>query len=161
MQKSDFLWKSIAYASRSMTETEKGYAQIEKEALASTWVCEKFSTYILRMEFLMETDHKPLVPLLGMKQLDSLPPRILHFRLHLARLRYTIVHVPGKLLYTADNLSRSPSTSEPNDVRLQEEAEVVMETCIAYLPASAGRLEEYRKAQAKDYICSSAISYCQ
>jgi len=57
-------WKPIVYASRSMTETESWYAQIEKEALATTWACEKFSTYILGMKFAIETDHKPLVPLL-------------------------------------------------------------------------------------------------
>jgi len=72
MQKHDSEWKPVAYASRSMTETERRYAQIEKEALASTWACEKFSTYILGMKFAIETDHKPLVPLLGSKQLDSL-----------------------------------------------------------------------------------------
>ena len=161
MQKSDSWWRPIAYASRSLSETERRYAQIEKEALASTWACEKFSTYILGMKFLIETDHKPLVPLLGTKHLDNLPPRVLRFRLHLARFDYTIVHVPGKLLYTADALSRSPSASEPNDTRLQEEAEVVMETCVAQLPASTGRLEEFQKAQAEDRVCASTISYCQ
>ena len=30
-----------------MTETEKRYAQIEKEALAATWACEWFSNYVL------------------------------------------------------------------------------------------------------------------
>ena len=40
-------WKPVAYASRSMTETEMRYAQIEKEALATTWACERFSDYIL------------------------------------------------------------------------------------------------------------------
>ena len=124
MQKSDSWWRPIAYTSRSLSETERRYAQIE-EALACTWACEKFSTYILRMKFLIEIDHKPLVPLLGTKHLDSLPPRVLRFCLCLARFDYTIVHVPGKLLYTADALSRSPSTLEPNDTRLQEEAEVV------------------------------------
>ena len=77
MQESDSTWKPVAFASRSMTETEKRYAQIEKEALAVTWACEKFSTYIPGMKFLLETDHKPLVPLLGTKHLNSLPPRIL------------------------------------------------------------------------------------
>ena len=122
-------WRPIAYASRSMTETEKRYAQIEKEALAATWACEKFATYILGMKFLIETDHKPLIPLLGTKHLDSLPPQILRFRLHLARFDYSIQHVPGKLLYTADTLSRSPSSCNQNDAGLQEEAEAVMEIC--------------------------------
>jgi len=72
MQKQGREWKPITYASRSMTETEQRCAQIEKEALA-TWACEKFSTYILGMKFMIETDHKPLVPLLGTKQLDNFP----------------------------------------------------------------------------------------
>ena len=39
MQKQGTGWKLIAYASRSMTETEWCYALIDKEALASTWAC--------------------------------------------------------------------------------------------------------------------------
>ena len=81
-------WRPVVYASRSMTETEKRYAQIEKEALATTWACEKFSSYILGMEFAIETDQKPLVLLLRTKHLDCLPPRILRFRLRLSRFNY-------------------------------------------------------------------------
>ena len=77
MQKKDDSWRPVAFASHSMSETEQRYAQIKKEALASTWAWEEFATYILGMKFLIETDHKPLVPLLGNKHLDSLPPRIL------------------------------------------------------------------------------------
>ncbi len=91
---------------RSMSETERRYAQIEKEAMAVTWACEKFSDYLLGRDFLIETDHKPLVPLLNTKQLDCLPPRILRFRLRLARYRYKVSHVPGTDLYTVDTLSR-------------------------------------------------------
>ena len=160
MQKSNFTWCPVAYASRSMTETERRYAQIEKEALAVTWACEKFSTYILGMKFLIETDHKPLVPLLGTKVLDSLPPRVLRFRLRLARFDYSIVHVPGKYLYTADTLSRSPSTTEQNDHQLQEEVEVLMEVSVTNLPASAEKLDEYRKAQIVDKVCSTVTHYC-
>ena len=67
------------YASRSLTGTERCYAQIEKEALAITWACEKFSEYILGKQILIEMDHKPLVPLLSSKHLDDLPPRVLQF----------------------------------------------------------------------------------
>ena len=45
-----------------------------KEALAVTWACSKFSNYILGRPFLIETDHKPLVPILSTKHLDDLPP---------------------------------------------------------------------------------------
>ena len=54
-------WKPVAYASRSLSDTEKRYAQIEKEALASTWASEKFRNYILGRPFILESDHKPLL----------------------------------------------------------------------------------------------------
>ena len=56
-------WKPIVYASRSLTDAETRYAQIEKEALAATWASEHFSDYILGRHVLIETDHKPLIPL--------------------------------------------------------------------------------------------------
>jgi len=56
----------------------------------------------------LETDHKPLVPLLGKKSLDSLPPQELRFHLRLMRFECTITHVPGKELYTPDTLSWAP-----------------------------------------------------
>jgi len=74
-------WKPVAYASRSMSETECRYAQIEKEALATTWACDKFAPYILGKKIHIETDHKPLVPLLSKKHMDSMPPRVLRFHL--------------------------------------------------------------------------------
>lgn len=65
LQENNGNWKPVTYASRAMSETEWRYAQIEKEALAVTWSCEKFSDYILGCTFSIETDHKPLVPLLN------------------------------------------------------------------------------------------------
>ena len=56
-------WKAVAYASRTLTETERRYAHIEKVALALIWACDKFSSYIIRKAIEMETDHKPLLPL--------------------------------------------------------------------------------------------------
>ena len=160
LQKVDSDWKPVAFASRSMTETERRYAQVEKEALAITWACEKFSMYILGKRFQVETDHKPLVPLLGSKHLDSLPPRVLRFQLRLARFDYSIVHIPGKHMYTADTLSRAPSSAS-GDSTLEELAELAMEACVAHIPAGPERLQQDREAQNADPLCGLVIKYCR
>ena len=102
-------FRPVAYASRSMNETEQRYAQIEKEALAITWAMERWRELLLGMENLkVETDHKPLIPLLSTKSLDELPARIQRFRIRLMKYSFKISHTPGKSMYTADALSRSP-----------------------------------------------------
>lgn len=73
LQKQDHTLKQVAYASHALSDTERTYAQVEKEALAVTWVCERFSDFLVDIDFHIETDHKPLVPLLGLKDLDELP----------------------------------------------------------------------------------------
>ena len=77
--------RPVCYASRSLKDHELRYAVIEKEALAATWACEKFEEYVLGLQFTIETDHKPLVPLLTNKELAKLPPRIQRFRLKMMR----------------------------------------------------------------------------
>ena len=161
MQQKESQWHPVAYASRSVSETEQRYVQIEKEALAATWACEKFPTYVIGMKFLIETDHKPLVPLLGEKHLDSLPPRILRFTLRLNRFDYSITYVPGKLLYTADTLSRSPSARTATDSRLQDEAQVMMGECTSYLLAGTDTLVRYQKEQEQDRTCELIIKCCK
>ena len=51
----------ISYASRAMTDTERNYAQIEKELLAIVFACERFNDYIYGRNVVhVETDHKPI-----------------------------------------------------------------------------------------------------
>ena len=64
--------KVVAYEYRSMTDCESRYAQIEKEALALTWACDRFAQYVMGVHILLVTDHKPLIPLLRQKLLDQL-----------------------------------------------------------------------------------------
>ena len=158
LQQSDSAWRPVAYASRAMTETETRYAQIDKEALAVTWACERFSNYILGRTFQIESDHKPLIPLLNSKHLDNLPPRILQFRLCMARFDYIVQHVPGKLLYTADALSRVPVDMEET-TEFPAEVEAFVDSVIQSIPATSQRLEIYRRAE--DSVCSEVIEYCQ
>lgn len=52
--------RPIAYASRSLTETEKRYAQIGKELLAVTFGLERFHQYTYGVNVIVVNDHKPL-----------------------------------------------------------------------------------------------------
>ena len=155
-------WRPVAFASRSLSETERRYAQIEKEALAVTWSCEKFSDYILGSKFEIETDHKPLLPLLSSKHLNDLPPRILRFRLRMAKFDYNISHMPGKLLFTTDALSRDPiPEQEEKSLTLQEEVETFVNSLTKSLPATEQRLELYCREQEQDEECGQVREYCK
>jgi len=151
----------VSYASRSLTETEKNYAVIEKEALAVTWACDKFSDYVLGMQFNVETDHKPLVPLLTSTDLSKMPPRILRFRMRLMRYSPQVTYVPGKNQTTADALSRAPSNNPTSsDSELVQEVESFASHIITGLPATPKRLQEIKDAQDADEECSLIKQYC-
>jgi hypothetical protein len=67
-------WRPVAYASRSMSDTEKRYAK------KKPWLQRGFAPKVhLRKVFIVETDHKPLVLLLNTKHLNDRLPRILQF----------------------------------------------------------------------------------
>lgn len=113
MQENQFgEWQPVVYASRKMTDTERRYGQIEKEALAITWACEKFDFYLVGRMFEIETDHKPLIPLLGSRDLSDLPLRVQRFKMRLMRYQYRIFHTPGEGMFVADLLSRPPDMKE-------------------------------------------------
>ena len=65
----------IAYASRTMTETQEKYAQIEKELLAVVFACERFHQYIYRKTVEVHSDHKPLESILR-NSLAKAPARL-------------------------------------------------------------------------------------
>jgi len=50
----------VPYVSRSLTEAESRYAQIEKEVLAVHFSLERFNQYTHEKKVHVESDHKPL-----------------------------------------------------------------------------------------------------
>ena len=161
MQKDSEGWKPVFYASRSMTSTEQRYAQVEKEALAMTWTCEKFADFLVGMsEFTIETDHKPLLALMKTKLLDELTPRIQRFRMRMMRFTYNVVYTAGKNLATADALSRAHSQRPgKEEERKEHETGLYVRSIVDGLPATDQRLEEVRREQQKDVDCKKIVDY--
>ena len=150
--------KPVTFISRSMTPTEQRYAQIEKEALAFTWACERLSDY----PFHIHMDHKPLVPLFSSKHLEELPIRVQRFRLRMMRFQFSISHVPGKDVIIADALSCAP-VAEPTsaDELLQQEAGVFVRVVLQSIPATEEHMKEIRDLQLQDPTCQQITGYCR
>lgn len=107
----------------------------------------------------LETDHKPLVPLLTNKPLDDLTPKMQRMRLHLMRYQFLIKHVPGKELGMADLLSRHPLPQTGEDEELGKKIAVYIRSVRSGLPASESRLQQIAEEQKKDPICKQLFEF--
>nr|XP_034982155.1 uncharacterized protein K02A2.6-like [Zootoca vivipara] len=102
--------RPISFYSRTLSDTERNYAQIDKEALAIVAGVKKFHDYVYGRPFTIQTDHKPLLGLfVPHKQTPQmLSPRMLRWSIFLNGYQYELCHVKGTHLCHADALSRLP-----------------------------------------------------
>uniref|UniRef100_A0A1Y1KC72 Reverse transcriptase domain-containing protein n=1 Tax=Photinus pyralis TaxID=7054 RepID=A0A1Y1KC72_PHOPY len=152
----------VAFSSRLLSEAEKRYAQIEKEALGITWASEKFADYITGVnDLIFETDHKPLVQILPTKNLDDLSIRLQRFRMRLMRYNYSVRYIQGKKLVIADALSRAPNTSQKLiDHQLTEVVEQFVHSVIKQIPVRDKFLKKIIDEQSADPILQKVKEFC-
>jgi transposase InsO family protein len=148
----------IAYASRSLTDAERNYAQIEKELLAIVFACEKFHQYIYGFQTDVQSDHKPLETITK-KPLSKAAPRLQRMLLRLQKYDLTVKYVPGKYMSIADTLSRAYEETEKGEEISQEELEATVHTLIVNLPMSAERRESMVEATAEDPTLSKVLRF--
>ena len=77
----------VAYASRILKKAELSYATIETECLAIVWAIIRFSRFLYGQEFVLETDHQPLVYLNRSKLTNA---RLMRWALLLQAYRFRI-----------------------------------------------------------------------
>lgn len=101
--------RPIAYASRTLSGTERKYSQIDKEALAIVWAVQKFFFYLYARHFTLFTDHKPLTQILD--PYKSLPvlciSRMANYADFLGNFDFNVVFKTTNANANADYCSRA------------------------------------------------------
>ena len=80
--------RPVCFASKSLTPTEIGYAQIEKELYDVLFACKRFHQMIYSPCITVQSDHRPLVAI-SKKGLHACPPRLQRMLLQLSKLTST------------------------------------------------------------------------
>ena len=158
-QKKEGEWRVI-YASCSLMDVERCYSQMEKEAFALVWACERFNIYIFGQQFELETDHKPLECIYSRTSKPS--ARIERWVLCLQAYNFKVVYRPGKT-NIADALSRlnaNPQRDKEDSydfVRAVVESSVPIALTSDEIEKSASEQEIGASVMYKD-ICTSDTS---
>ena len=97
--------KPVYFASKALTEMQKGYVVIELESLAVAWAMEKFHQFLYGNEFTLETDQKPL-ELILLKSLNQATPRLQRILIRTYPYHFTVRYIPGQTNHITDCLSR-------------------------------------------------------
>ena len=108
--------KVIAYASKTLTKTEKKWSTFDKEFWAIVWSVRHFRPYLCGSTFVIYTDHKPLVNVRNMKAGSDPTGRMERWLIELGLYDFTVNHREGKLHTNADAMYRIPEKEEGDKV---------------------------------------------
>ena len=98
--------RPIAFASKTLTGSQKRYPAHRLEFLALKWsVCEKFGHWLKGHTFTVWTDNNPLTYLMTKPKLDACEQR---WVARLSPYTFNIKHISGSKNIVADALSRDP-----------------------------------------------------
>ena len=110
--------RPVAFASRTLSTSERNYAQIEREALSLVFAVQHFHQYLYGRQFILVTDHKPLLTILGPKTgiPSMIAARMQRWALTLSAYSYQIQFKPTQQHGNVDALSRLPCNVQHSTV---------------------------------------------
>ena len=153
VQKKPQGWKAIECASISLTETEERYSQIDRDALAIRWACERCYMYLIASSFIIESDHQPLLSLFNNPH--SRPPmRIERWLLYLQQFDFKLMYCPGNK-NAADYLSRHMLPLTDSDTKTSEARSQVVHHIIENTVPKAITLAQVQEATGKTQISTN------
>ena len=146
--------RPVAFASRSLTKAERDYAQIEREALAIIFGVRKSHQYLYGRMFTLQTDHKPLMTIMGSK--TGIPTlaaaRMQRWAVILSAYQYKIEYRQSSKNANADAMSRLPV----GEAIPECDSGVFLCSFLEEIPIGA---RDIREATKVDYIVSLVLMY--
>ena len=136
----------VAYGSKTLTDAESRYANIECESLGVVAGVEKFHTFCYGRSTIVLSDHKPLTSIVR-EDLVNAPPRLQQLLLRLQKYDIVIQYKPGKSMIFADHLSR---TVNPESSKVPTIPGLHLDVSLLELNASQSKLECIRQESEHD-----------
>ena len=121
---SDNHFHPIAYASHSLTHSERNYGIIELETLAVVWAMDHFRCYLYGQSVVIYTDHSAVKAVLKASHPTGKHARWWTKLYGSGTRELTILHCPGKTNSKADALSRNPYFPAPAEGIAEAEIQV-------------------------------------
>lgn len=150
--------RPVMYGSRSLSETQKGYSQIEKEMLSIVEATKKYHHFIYGRQMVeVQTDHKPIVSIMNKTIASINNSRLQRMRVKLLKYNLNVIHVPGKEMYIADLLSRSYIDESCDDPELNE----VVHTLSKYVQVTDQRKAEIQQHSVNDETLCNVSNFVQ
>ena len=157
--------RPIANASKTLTDTQRKYSQVQKEALAVIFALKKFHQFLYGRKFILVTDHKPLVALFSPnKGTPALAAnRLARWALTLSQYDYTVEYRKTSDHGNADALSRLPLDADTSFDKEEEEEEVNIVCSVKLVseqlnPAEPGLISKESK---RDPVIAQVMCYVQ
>ena len=145
----------VAFASKTLTECQSRYSNIEREMLAAVHGIQRYHTYLYGRSFTVVTDHKPLV-MISQKPLHAAPPRLQRMLFKIQGYNYCFVYRPGTEMVLADTLSRLPNAHNRSEVELDVQVEGIdasdSEQSISLINFSADKQKQLRDETTSDPV---------
>ena len=178
-QQDDETFRVIAYASRTLSKTERNYDAHKLEFLALKWlITQHFHEYLYGGTFEVYTDNNPLTHVLTSAKLDAMGQRWIA---SLANYDFKIFYRSGHLNVDADSLSRIPWDMEqtydtPLDTVLVKSA-IIQSRVSIKIPIFSNALitanelvirsdlqltkSQWRQEQRNDFFLKRVIELCE
>ena len=127
--------RPIANVSKTLTDCQRNYSQIQKEALAIIFGLKKFYQFVYGRKFILVTDHRPLLAIFGPnKETPALAAnRLARWALLLHQFDYTIEYRTTAKHANADALSRLPANTDSQFDGEESEDDIEMVCAITSL----------------------------